>query len=155
MASVYSNIDFVAYDRQGHVVLLAEAKGRRGTSEQWAARLRMNMLSHGLLPSAKYFLIATPERLYLWNQERPDQAPDHADAAPEHTIDAASEFQPWLRRLGLRPLDMGPEAFELLVFAWLDDIARSGEDLSREVAPWLAELATSLRQARIEMKSIQ
>jgi hypothetical protein len=50
---------------------------------------------------------------------------------------------------------MGPEAFELLVFAWLDDIARSGEDLSREVAPWLAELATSLRQARIEMKSIQ
>ena len=152
MPSTHSNIDFIAYDRQGRVVLLAEAKSRRGTSEQWAAGLRRNMLSHGLLPLAKYFLIATPERLYLWNQEHPDQA----DAAPEYSIDAAKEFQPWFRRLSLEPSDIGPEAFELLVHAWLNGIARSGEGPSQDVAaPWLAELTGSLQQARIEMNPIQ
>ena len=66
---------------------------------------------------AKYFLIATPERLYLWNQEHFDQA----DAAPEYSIDAAKEFQPWFRRLSAwSKSDIGPEAFELLVHAWLN-----------------------------------
>ena len=152
MHSAQSNIDFIAYDRQGRVVLLAEAKSRRGTSEQWAAGLRRNMLSHGHLPLAKYFLIATPERLYLWNQEHPEQA----DAAPEYTIDAAKEFQPWFRRLSLEPSDIGPEAFELLVHAWLSGIARSSEGMSQDIAaPWLAELTGSLQQARIEMNPIQ
>lgn len=66
MPSQQSAIDFVVYDREGRVVLLAEAKNRRGTSGHWAAGLRKNMLSHGVLPWAKYFLIATPERMYLW-----------------------------------------------------------------------------------------
>ena len=110
------------------------------------------MLSHGLLPSAKYFLIATPERLYLWNQEHPDQA----GAAPEYTIDASQEFQPWFRRLRLEPSEIGPEAFELLVHAWLNGIAGSGEGIRQDVeAPWLTELAGSLQQARIEMNPIQ
>jgi hypothetical protein len=152
MPSAHSNIDFIAYDRQGHVVLLAEAKSRRGTSEQWAAGLRKNMLSHGLLPLAKYFLIATPERLYFWNQEHPERA----DAAPEYTIDAAREFQPWFQKLSLEPSDIGPEAFELLVHAWLNGIAGSGEGLSHHIAaPWLEELTGSLQQARIEMNPIQ
>ena len=152
MLSANSNIDFIAYDRQGSVILLAEAKCRRGTSGQWAAELRRNMLSHGLLPLARYFLIATPERLYLWNQEHPNQA----DAAPEYTIDAAKEFQPWFQRLSLNPSDIGPEAFELLVHAWLSGIARSGDGTSQDVAsPWLAELTGSLQQARIEMNLIQ
>jgi hypothetical protein len=59
MPSQHSDIDFVACDRDSRVVLLAEAKSRGGASERWAARLRRNMLSHGILPWAKYFLIAT------------------------------------------------------------------------------------------------
>lgn len=39
MTSPHSGIDFVAYDREGRVLVLAEAKSRRGTSESWAARL--------------------------------------------------------------------------------------------------------------------
>jgi hypothetical protein len=43
-------IDFIAYDADGKVVLLAEAKSRRGTSASWAAKLRRNMLAHSVLP---------------------------------------------------------------------------------------------------------
>ena len=80
------------------------------------------MLSHGVLPWAKYFLIATPERLYLWKQERPNLA----EVAPEVTIDATKEFQPYFQKLHQEPSDIGPEAFELLVLTWLTDIARAG-----------------------------
>jgi len=69
MPSQQIAIDFVAYDREGRVVLLAEAKNRRGTSEQWAAGLRRNMLAHGVLPRTEYFLIVTPERMEaVWGE---------------------------------------------------------------------------------------
>jgi hypothetical protein len=35
-----SGIDFVAYDRDGGILLLAEAKSRRGTSQDWACSRR-------------------------------------------------------------------------------------------------------------------
>jgi hypothetical protein len=149
MPSQLSGIDFVAYDREGQVVLLAEAKSRHGAAMDWAARLRRNMLSHGLLPSAKYFLIATPERIYIWRQGRSDPA----DAAPDSTIDAANVFQPYFQKLRQEPSKIGPEAFELLVLTWLNDIASAGErnlKLDPSTA-LLSELTGSLRQARIEM----
>jgi hypothetical protein len=153
MPSQHSRIDFVAYDRDGRVVLLAEAKSRGGASEQWAARLRRNMLSHGMLPWAKYFLIATPERMYLWRQERPDPA----EAPPEFTIDAARVFQPYFQKLHQEPSRIAPEAFELLVLAWLTDIARSDEEKVKPdpSSAWLSELTGSLQQARIEMNPVQ
>src|SRR5215216_3652568 len=77
----HTGIDFVAYDPEGRVLLLAEAKSRHGTSESWAARLRRNMLSHGMLPWSKYFLIATPERIYLWKQPQPNAT----EVPPEFT----------------------------------------------------------------------
>jgi hypothetical protein len=146
-----SGIDFVAYDREGKVVLLAEAKSRHGTSVDWAARLRRNMLSHGHLPWARYFLIATPERMYIWRQERPDAT----DAPPEFTIDAAKVFQPYFQKLRQEPSKIGPEAFELLVLTWLTDMARSGEhDLKQDPsAALMSELTRSLQQARIEMNA--
>src|SRR5260370_27981919 len=134
MPSQHSGIDFVAYDKEGHVVLLAEAKSRRGTSEHWAALLRRNMLSHGVLPWAKYFLIATPERMYLWKQERPNPS----EAPPEFTIDATKVLQPYFQKLHQEPSDIGPEAFELLVSAWLTDIARSAKHKLKQdpSSPW-------------------
>jgi hypothetical protein len=153
MPAQQSGIDFVAYDREGRVVLLAEAKSKHGTSEHWAARLRRNMLSHGVLPVSKFFLIATPERIYLWRQE--NSSPE--DVPPEFTIDGAKEFQPYFRRLHQEPSDIGPEAFDLLVWTWLTDVARLGErrlkqDLS---STWLSELAGALQQARIEMNPME
>lgn len=111
------------------------------------------MLAHGILPWAKYFLIATPERMYLWKQEHDDPA----EAPPEFTIDAEKVFQPYFQKLHQEPLNIGPEAFELVVLTWLTDVARSGEpNLDQGPASvWLSELSGSLQQARIEMNPMQ
>lgn len=147
MPSQLSSIDFIAYNREGQVVLLAEAKSRRGTSEQWAAGLRTNMLAHGVLPWAKYFLIATPDHLYLWRQN----SPNPAEGLPEFAIDAGIVFAPYFQKLNQEPTNIGPGAFELIVLAWLTDLARSGEQEPKVSSAGLSELAGTLRQARIEM----
>lgn len=153
MPSQYSGADFIAYDRQGRAVLLVETKIRRGTSEQWAARLRRNMLAHGTLPWAKYFLIATPERMYLWRQE----GVESADAPPEFTIDAEKELKPYFEKLRQDPSHIGPQAFELLVLTWLTDVAHSDDRRLKQQPSlrWLCDsgLIESLQRARIEMNA--
>jgi hypothetical protein len=153
MLSQHSGVDFVAYDRDGGIVLLAEAKSRRGTSEDWAAGLRRNMLSRGLLPPSKFFLIATPERIYVWKQGHPGQTA----APPEFTIDATKVLQPYFQRLNQDPSKIGPQAFELLVLTWLTDVAGAAEGgaAGDPSLAWLSDLAASLREARIEMNAVQ
>lgn len=152
-----AGIDLVAYDPKGHVVLLAEAKSRGGTSAQWASGLRRNLLAHGALPSARYFLIATPEHIYLWRQEFWQQeGATYNEAAPDFIIDATRELKPYFEKFHQRPSEIGPEEFELLVSSWLDNIAWSGEEPRNEDSSfgWLKEsgLAESLRDARVEMR---
>jgi hypothetical protein len=151
MQTQNTGIDFIAYDANGSVVLLAEAKSRHGTSEAWAAKFRRNMLAHGALPQSKYFLIATPERMYGWKQENLnfDEVP------PDFTIDAHKALAPYFAKFDQDPARITPEAFELLVLTWLTDIARSEEYL-RKLDPSLQSLSdsgllSSLRQAHIEM----
>ena len=109
------------------------------------------MLSHGILPWARYFLIATPERMYLWKQERPNPA----EVPPEFTIDATKVLEPYFQKLHQEPSDIGPEAFEFLVLTWLTDIARSGEQTEDRSSAWLSDLTRSLQHARIEMNPVQ
>lgn len=146
-------IDFVAYKPHGKVVLLAEAKSRRGTSESWAAKLRRNMLSHGELPSAQFFLIATPDRIYGWRQEESPAS----DVPPQFLIDATKALRPYFSKLRQNPQDISPTAFELLIHTWLTDIAGSKIDKT-EPDPALAPLIesgliSSLHEAQIESTS--
>jgi hypothetical protein len=147
-------IDFIAYNPDGKVVLLAEAKSRHGTSDAWAAKLRRNMLAHGVLPKSLYFVIATPDRIYGWRQENLPPL----DVPPQFTIDGQKALGPYFSRLGQSPAKISPAAFELLVHTWLTDIAKSSGDQERD--PWLRSLSesgllSSLQQAEIETNSVR
>jgi hypothetical protein len=148
---VHTPIDFIAYNADGAVVLLAEAKSRRGTSESWAAKLRRNILSHGALPRSQYFLIATPERMYGWRQENLS-----SDVLPQFTVDSERALEPFFARLHQDPANISPRAFELLMLTWLTDVARLGEPA--EIDPSLRSLSesgllSSLQEADIEMNA--
>jgi hypothetical protein len=144
-------IDFIAFAPDGHVVLLAEAKSRHRTSEVWAAKFRRNILHDGVLPQSKYFLIATPDRLYGWNQENLSAS----DVPPQFTIDARETLAPYFAKWKLDPGSIGPEAFDLLVLSWLTDISQAGYDNSETDPAWKplsdSGLLSSMRQAQIEM----
>jgi hypothetical protein len=151
MAIQDKGIDFIAYDNVGRVILLGEVKSRVDTSVEWAARFRRNMLAHGVLPRALFFLIATPERMYFWKQDPSGLA----EEPPGFTVDATKEFKPYLEKLSRTRHTVGERALELMVFSWLKDIARTGDERVKHdpSMKWLAEsgLIDSLENARIEM----
>ena len=120
-------IDFVGYNKRGEIVLLAEAKSRAGTPDTWASQLRRNILAHGELPQARFFLIATPDRIYIWKQE----GPDDAEAPPSAIVDAQVALGSYFENLGRAGSQMGPQEFEFLIQSWLTDLAgSSSEDAS-------------------------
>ena len=149
------NVDLVAYDDREQPVLLVEVKSSHDTSELWAAHFRRNMLAHGSLPAARFFLIATPERMYFWRQEDSDPK----EEPPQFTLDATNELRPYFKKFEQRPESTSGQALELIVFSWLRDMAESGQSRVTKDASlhWLSEsgLLEALARARIELSPVQ
>jgi len=145
-----SRVDLALYDRNGQLTAIAEVKNKLGTSREWAAQLRRNILAHGGHYSADFFLLVTPDRLYLWK---------NAGAAPtlvQPTYEANTQpiFAPYFERAGVDPHNVSGQAFELVVAAWLGDLVRSEEE-SEQLAngqSWLVEsgFLTAVKDGRIE-----
>ena len=53
MASSY--VDLALYDHDGRLTAVAEVKNKQGTSREWAAKLRRNLLAHGGHYKADFF----------------------------------------------------------------------------------------------------
>ena len=148
-------VDLVAYDKLGQPLLVAEVKSARGTTVQWAARFRTNLLEHGTLPNAPFFLIATPEHLYFWRQERSMSK----EEPPQFTLDATQALKPYFERFHQTPENASGQALELILFSWLLDLSHPGPSVAKQdpSLSWLAEsgLLNALGSARIETSALQ
>lgn len=121
MTSSYA--DLTLYDRDGRLIAVAEVKNKQGTSPEWAAKLRRNILAHGRHYNADFFLLVTPDRLYIWKSA--GAVPTLIQ--PTYEFDARPIFAPYFERAGVKPSDISGHAFELMVAAWLGDLIRSEE----------------------------
>lgn len=141
--------DLALYDRYRQLVALVEVKSRPGTSREWAARFRRNLLSRGDVLPIRYFIIVTPDWLFLWKETEAS-----TDGAPHYSIDVRSFLRPYVERIdpGDGPLP-GP-AFELVVGAWFADLmyARERSPGDEEARGLLAEsgLIDALKEGRVE-----
>ena len=145
--------DLALYDRGGRLTAVAEVKNKYGTCKEWAAKTRRNMLAHGSSCNADYFLIVTPDRLYLWKDAGIDPDP----IPPAFEADTQSEFAPYFERAGLDPRHVSGHAFELLVSAWLGDVIRS-EGAAEKFAgdrSWLAASGfhTAVKDGRVKFEA--
>jgi hypothetical protein len=146
--SIYA--DFALYDRNGRLIAVAEVKNKSGTSREWAAKLRRNILAHGGFHRADFFLLATPDKLYLWK----GASAEPAVVPPAFEVDAQLIFKPYFERAGVSPADVSGRAFELVVAAWLGDLIRLAEQPEnlRNGQHWLVEtgLLDAVKDGRIE-----
>lgn len=127
--------DFALYDRDRRLIALVEAKNKRGTSPEWAAQLRRNFLAHGgNLRGAEFFLLATPDHVYVWKGAGSEPRP----ITPTYVVDARPLFDPYFERTGLSLEEAGSQAFELAVGAWLSDLTRAAQDDAGQQA-WLVD----------------
>jgi hypothetical protein len=109
--------DFTVYDDAGRPRATVEAKRSLGTDAAWAAQLRRNWLARGLIPAADVFVLVLPDRLYMWHGSPP------AGALPDVDVDARPLFAPYFQRVDTTPGRIYPEAFDMLVAWWLEDLA--------------------------------
>ena len=146
--------DLALYDRRGRLAAVAEIKNRLGTSHEWAARTRRNILAHGGTCYAEFFLLVTPDRLYLWK----DAGTEPAGVPPDYVADTQSEFEPYFARAGVDPRNVSGAAFELLVGAWLGDVIRSDGAAERDTEDqnWLVTsgFRAAVKDGRIRFEAV-
>lgn len=129
--------DLMAYDRNGQLVLSVDIRKSPTASPEWAAELRKNILAHGVYPVTPYFLVALPDKLFLWkNGDAVDP-----ESKPTYTVDARPLLAPYAEKIGRTLAELNRIGLEGVVAAWLRDIMYFGgkPDSDAETTRWLIQ----------------
>lgn len=122
----HSRWDFSVVDHNNQLVLVVEVKRKTNASPDWAAKFRRNLLAHGILPRAPYFLLAFPDLFYLWNE-----VDSHLElnqlSQPTYSIDAQPILQPYFERAGVTADTISAQSLELVIASWLSEIMHTGQ----------------------------
>ncbi len=111
--------DIEARSSDGRTVLLVEAKSKLRTSAEWAARMRSNLVATFPV-SARFFLLATPDRFYFWT----DGAGEPRPLPPAVMLDPHAILLPYFERAGIERERLNETSFELVLASWLRDLTR-------------------------------
>jgi hypothetical protein len=139
--------DFAVIAPHGGLALIAEAKAKVGASPTWAAQLRRNLMTHWGHARSKYFLLAMPDKFYLWK----DGANLPAETPADFEIDAKEFLGPYFEAANVSPESVSGYGFELIVAAWLHALLAS-DDLPAELLskhPWLVELFDEIKGGHV------
>ena len=115
--------DIVVYAPDNTLKLVVEVKNRPGASSRWAARMLRNLLIHGMIVDAPYYLLALPDVFYLWKNPNLSALNSRGyirdEVEPDFEINAAEALAPYLERVPFSPNDVSEHGLELLVSSWL------------------------------------
>ena len=125
-------------------MLAVETKTKLNASVEWAIGLRHNLLARGVLPDTKFFLIATPDRFFIWKNAEVNSTGDE----PTQIIDSKLFLAPYFMRAGITSEDISGSSFELIIISWLSELLYSGITLE-QVNGSYQELADSGLQEAI------
>ncbi len=120
--------DLVVYDKNGQIAIIVEIKKKTGASVDWARKWRRNILAHGSIPDVKFFLIALPDRFYLWK----DTASIPEPTTPTFDIDARPLLKPYLQKIDTPLQNISGQSFELVVSAWLTSILQNEQAFNKQ-----------------------
>jgi hypothetical protein len=110
--------DLSVVNRDGKLVLAVEVKSKTNASPEWAAKLRRNMLAHGILPNALYFLMVLPDKFYLWTSS----VTYISEREPDYTIDARPILNHYFERAGVTADSISGQSLEIIIASWLGEI---------------------------------
>ena len=113
--------DFVGFDRNGRKALFVEAKRRSGTTSTWAVEMRRTMLARSSPPAESMFVLVAPDKVYVW------MAGASPDAEPA-VIDGQRILGSYFQNAHAAPDKIDPQAFEMLVAWWLEDLVHASPD---------------------------
>src|SRR5262249_12562414 len=132
---------------ENNPVFAIEVKIKRGTNAEWAAYAHQTMLTYGQISDAQYFLLALPDRFYLWTDQ-----PQNNLEPPTYVIDPLAFLAPYFEKAGVTPENITEMGFRLLILLWLNELIRVDEP-SKMAERWLIDsgLLDTLRQGHITL----
>lgn len=143
--------DFVVRSSDRKLQLVVEVKALAESGVEWATRFRRNLLAHGALPPAPYFLLVLPERLYLWSDDPSGSAPPRFAADTREVLD---RYFP-LGDTGEPGPPLSERGLEFAVESWLRDLANpeTGE-IGSGPGDWLhaSGLADRIKPGDVEVE---
>jgi hypothetical protein len=113
--------DFIVRSIDNRPQLVVEVKAKRQSDPAWAASLRRNLFAHAHIPPAPFFLLALPDRFYLWKDAALDVIP------PDFDVDASELLSPYVKELSVSLPDLTEQSFEIVIRNWLDDVIANNE----------------------------
>jgi hypothetical protein len=144
--------DLLVKNRDGDPILIIEVKRQVNVSQEWVMQLHRNLFSAAIFPKSSYFLIAFPDKFYLWvNTSKNKDEPDY-------TIDAKPLIQKYFEKTDTQPNQISGISFEIIIASWLQEMIFSEElpeHIDREKS-WLVEsgLYQALRGSNIEYEAV-
>ena len=151
---MYARADLALYNSHGRLTAIVEVKSKVRTSSEWAALTRRNILAHGDFSGVDFFLLITPDRMYMWKDAGTDPVP----VPPTYEADMITEFAPYFESVGVSPDEVSGHAFELVVGAWLGDVMRSarrtGEDTDTLRRLIDSGLRTAVQDGQLEYEAV-
>jgi hypothetical protein len=133
-AKLSRRFDIAVYDKDERLQLVVEVKDypdkHEMEIEQWATRIRRNLVEHSAVPGYVYFLLAVyPAPFYLW---LPDDA---SEAEPRLHVDVQAEM-PLLQKSNSIPYYHQQED---AVQAWLTSLMNAPAEPETEQMAWFYE----------------
>jgi hypothetical protein len=144
--------DVAAYDKDGQLALVIEAKSRLHTTTDWAAKMRRNLFVHGIVPKSSYFMLAMPDNLYLWRDKETGVEP----VKPDYAISPEPLFRRYLDSANINSLKLGEQSLAILMNSWISDLIQSGlpDDLPEPQRTTLTEsgLVDAIKGGRVALE---
>ena len=140
-------IDLAAYGKDGQLALVVETKSRLHTSPDWAARMRRNLFSHGIVPRSEYFMLAMH-----------DNMAGNEIAEPDYIINAKPLFKKYLDATIAGAIALSDESLEILVGSWIRELIARGlpDDLPEPQRGMLLEsgLVDAIKGGRVAQEEV-
>jgi hypothetical protein len=145
--------DIVVYSPDKELRLVVEVKGKQGASPEWAAQMRRNLLTHSAVPRAPFFLLALPDRLYLWKN-----GSEISDARPaDFVVDSSQIILPYLDDPSISTSNRNWHGLELIIASWLNllTISQLSEAGAAPHEKWLLEsgLYDAIKNGSVETEA--
>ncbi len=142
--------DFLITNKNQQPVLAIEVKKNVAVTVDWATKLRRNILAHGFYFTTQFFMLVTPDKIFLWKNK-----PNNFDLiTPDYVIEAQPFIGKYIASTDFSIDELNYREFEMIVSSWIGDLL-SINDLN-EFPTWMIEsgLAEAIKEGSYEMEFV-
>jgi hypothetical protein len=128
--------DILIYSKDEKPQLIVEIKKKPDPSIEWATQTRRNLLIHGMVQPTPFFLLVTPNRMYLWKSGVSSEA-----ILPDYDIAAHDILAKYIEQSSLDLNTISEYSLEMIVISFLSDLihGNSMEKVEGMNLAWLYE----------------